>query len=202
METFKSNRKNKKIYENINYIKLLLVIIIPLMILSTFFYFIGGKQDLGYSIHEALVVSLLLGLTSIIGDLIDNRSRIFIINKDEIGYIDIHTERVGGPYLKEEEFWNSVDKHGIEEIYNNNYQYEGIDKTVIKSIISVKKKYNRMVVKANVVTKEWRSSSVCSITKLYVVEKEKKKKIIIPSDFDNYEKLYKSIIKKNKIWYY
>ena len=199
MEIYKSDRKNKKIYEKINYTKLILVIIIPFIVLSIIFYYIGGKQDIGTSIHEAIVVSFLLGIASFIGDLLDNRNRIFVIDKDTIGYIDIHTEKVGGPYLKDDEFWECVNKQGIIEVYKNNYKYEGIDKGIIKSIISIKKKYNRIVLKVNVSTKEWRSSSAYTISKLFVVEKEKKKKIIIPNDFDNYEKLYNFLLKKSKM---
>ena len=46
-----------------------------------------------------------------------------------------------------------------------------------------------MVVKAKVIEKEWKSASFYTISKLYVVEKEKTKKLIIPNDVDNYEKL-------------
>ena len=199
MEIYKSNKKNKKIYEKINYLKLVLVIIITLITLTIAFYFIGGKQDIGNSISKSIIVSLLLGFGSIIGDLIDNRNRVFIIDKDELGFIDIHTEKIGGPYLKDEDFWEILNKHSIEEVYRNNYQYEGIDKTIIKKVISIKKKYNRIILKADVTTKEWKSSSTYTISKLYVVEKEKRKKIIVPSDFDNYEKLYKKILKKNEM---
>ena len=199
MEIFKSNRKNKKLYQKINYTKLLLVIIIPLIVLSIFFYFVGGKQNIDTSIYKSSLVSLLLGLGSFFGDIVENRSRIFLIDKNNIGYIDIHTEKVGGPYLKDNEFFDIVNKHGIEEVFKNNHNYEGIDKTIIKNIISVKKKYNRIVLKANVVTKEWKSSSIYTIAKLYIVEKERKKKIIIPNDYDNYDKLFKILTKKNEI---
>ena len=199
MEIYKSNRKNNKIYQKINYVKLLLVIIIPLIMFTIIFYYIGGKQDIGNSIHEACVISLLLGLASIVGDFIDNRSRIFVIDKDTIGYIDIHTEKVGGPYLRDDDFFECVNKYGATEVYNNNYKYEGLDKGIIKDIISIKKKYNRIVLKANISTKEWESSSKYTISKLFVVEKERKKTIIIPNDFDNYVKLYNFLLKKSKM---
>jgi len=199
MKTYKSNRKNKKISEKINYVKLLLVLIIPLIIFTSFFYYIGGKRDIGTSIQAAAKISLLLGIGSIVGDLIENRNRIFIIDKEDLGYIDIHTEKVGGPYLKDREFYDIIDKHEVEEVYKNNYQYEGIDKGVIKSIISLKKRNNRIVVKARVLEKVWKSASAFTITKLYIVEKEGKRKIIIPNDFDNYNELYNELLKKSKI---
>ena len=196
MEFYKSNRKNKKIYQKINYTKLLLVIIISFTILTISFYFIGEKRDINNSLRVSSIISLLLGACSIMGDLIDNRNRIFVVDKDTIGYIEIHTEKVSGPYLSDEEYFEIVNKKGIEEVFKNSHLYEGIDKGIITSIISVKRKYNRMVVKAKVVEKEWKSASIYTISKLYVVEKEKTRKIIIPNDFDNYEKLY---IKMNKM---
>ena len=195
MKIYRSNKKNKRIYEKINYIKLCLVIIVPFILLSIIFYYIGGREDIVIGIKKSLLVSLLLGVGSIVGDLIDNRSRVFLIG-DEIGYIDIHSEKVGGAYLRDDDFWDILDKNEIIEVYTNNYKYEGIDKNIIKRIISVKKKYNRMVIKANVLTKEWKSSSIYTISRLFVVEKERIKKIIIPSDFDNYDDLYKNLVKR------
>ena len=44
---------------------------------------------------------------SIIGDLIEHRSRIFIMNKDELGYIEIHTEKMGS-FLRDEDYNETV----------------------------------------------------------------------------------------------
>ena len=199
MEYFKSNKKNKKIYEKINYTKLLLVIIISFVFFSIAFYYVGGEKDGYNNLRVASIISLLLGVSSVVGDLIDNRNRIFIIDKDDIGYIEIHTEKVSGPYLSDEEYFGIINKKGVEEVYKNNHSYEGVDKGIITGIISVKRKYNRIVVKANVIEKIWKSSSITTISNLYVVEKEKKKKIIIPNDFNNYEKLYKKMIENKKM---
>ena len=199
MKFYRSNKKNKRIYEKINYTKLLLVITISFLVFMISFYYIGKKRDINNSIFEASIISILLGTGSIIGDLVENRNRIFVVDNNYIGYIDIHTEKVGGPYLKDEEFYELIDKHGIKEVFLNNHQFEGIDKGIIKSIISVKKKYNRIVLKAVVDSKEWRSSSLYTISKLYLKDILKKRKIIIPNDFDNYEELYKNIIKKKNM---
>ena len=199
MECLKCNKKNKKIYEKINYTKLLIVVIVCIIFFTISFYYIGEKRDINNSLRVASIISILLGASSIIGDIIDNRDRMFIIDNDNIGYIEIHKEKVSGPYLKDEEYFKIINKKGIEEVFKNNHLYEGIDKGTITSIISIKKKYNRMVVKANVIEKMWKSSSSYTISKLYVVEKERKKKIIIPNDLDNYEELYKKITIKNKM---
>ena len=90
MECLKCNKKNKKLYEKINYTKLLLVIIISFVFFTISFYYIGEKRDIGNSIRVASIISILLGASSIMGDIIDNRNRIFILDDDNIGYIEIH----------------------------------------------------------------------------------------------------------------
>lgn len=199
MEYFRSNKNNSKIYEKINYIKMLIVIVVSFLLFTLFLYYIGKQQNLDRAVITSLIIALLLGIGSIIGDILENRSRVFVIKKDELGYLEIHTEKVGGAFLRDKEYDEALDKFGIEEIYNNSYKYEGIDKGIINDIISIKKKYNRIVVRANVVEKQWRTSSFFTISKLYVVEKEKKKKLIIPNDYDNYNKLFKKMKTKEKI---
>lgn len=195
MEIFRVNKKNTKLYKKINYLKLLLVIIIIFVLFFILFYFIGREQNINRAIYTSIIISFIVGLGSIFSDLIDYRDRVYVIDDKEFGYIEIHKETVGGVFLRECEYNDVLDQHGIEEIYKHNNKYEGIDKGIIKKVISVKKKYNRTILIANVVEKEWKSSSFFTISKLHIVEKEKKKKMIIPNDYDNYDKLYKKINK-------
>lgn len=194
MECFKSNTKNTKWLSKINYFKLLVILTFSFLIFTLFFYYIGSSNDLNRALLTGLAVSLLLSIGSIIGDLIEHRSRIFIMNKDELGYIEIHTEKMGS-FLRDEDYNETVKINSIEDIFKDNSQYEGIDRGIIKSVKSLKKKNNRMIVKANVVSKEWKAAGFFTISKLYLVEKEYCKKIIIPRDYDGYEKLYKSLNK-------
>lgn len=199
MEIFRSDKSNSKIYEKINYIKMLIVIVLSFLLFTLFLYYIGKQQNLDRAVITSFVISLLLGIGSVIGDILENRSRVFCIDKDEIGYLELHTDQVGGAFLRDKEYEDTLEKNGILEIYKNIQKYEGIDKGIIKNVISIKKKYNRMVVKAIVLEKQWKTSSFFTISKLYVVEKEKSKKIIIPNDYDNYNKLYKKLKTKEKV---
>lgn len=198
MEIFRSNKKNVKIYNKINYIKLLLVFSISFLLFSLFFYYIGREQNLDRSVLTSFAIALLLCVGSIIGDLIDNRSRIFLLNKDKLGYIEIHKDNLGGEYLRENEYFEVVDKYGIDDIFDDITKYEGIDKGIIKEVISLKKKYNRLVVKVKTEAKEWKSSSAWFISKVYLVDKERTRKMIIPNDYNDYVKLYKLLDKMNK----
>ena len=110
MEIFRSHKKNVKIYNKINYIKLLLVFSISFLLFSLFFYYIGREQNLDRSVLTSFAIAILLCVGSIIGDLIDNRSRIFLLNKDKLGYIEIHKDSLGGEYLRENEYFEVVDK--------------------------------------------------------------------------------------------
>ena len=198
MECCKSNKSNERIYNKINYLKMLLVFFISFIGFSLFFYYIGNKQNLDDSVTTALIISLLLCLGSILSDLFSNRDRIYIFNKKEFGYLEIHKEKNGGAFLKELEYDKAVNKYTPEDIYENTNLYEGIDKGIIKDVISVEKKSNKIVAKATVVEKQWESSGFFTISKLYLIEKEYVKKFIIPNDYDNYEKIYKTLIKMKK----
>ncbi len=195
MEIYKSNGKNCKFYKKIDYIKLLLVIIVSLLIFSLFFYYIGKEQELCKSICTALIITVLISMGSIMSDLVDNRSRIFIINKNEIGFIEIHSEKVGGDFLKESEFNEILSKYDIEEIYKDNNKFEGIDKGIINKVLKIKKKYNKTIVKANIGLKEWKSSSFLTISKVYLIDKNCTKRIVIPNDYDKYDELIKKMRK-------
>ena len=194
MEYFKSNNKNSKLYNKINWIKLLIVFVVSFIIFSLFFYYIGNSKDIDSTIINSIIISILLAIWSILNDILQNRTRIFVCNEKEIGYIEIHEEKTG-KFLRDYEFQELIDKTDIKDIYSNNHLYEGIDKGIIKNIVKIKKKYNRTILEANVIEKSWKSASRVSITKLYLVDKEYKKKFIIPNDYDNYEKLYKKLSK-------
>lgn len=195
MEIYKSNRKNSKIYKKIDYLKLLIIIVVSFTLFSLFFYYIGRQQKLGDSILTSILVTLLISLGSIISDILENRVKVFLSDRKELGYIEIHNENFGGPFVSDREYQEVLKKYDIEEIYKDNSQYEGIDKGVIKKVLKIKKRFNKTVVKAEVDLKEWKSSSFISIVNLFIKEKTCIKKIIIPNDYDNYEKLYKKLSK-------
>ena len=195
MEIYKSNRKNSKIYKKIDYLKLLIIIVVSFTLFSLFFYYIGRQQKLGDSILTSILVTLLISLGSIISDILENRVKVFLSDRKELGYIEIHNENFGGPFVSDREYQEVLKKYDIEEIYKDNSQYEGIDKGVIKKVLKIKKRFNKTVVKAEVDLKEWKSSSFISIENLFIKEKTCIKKIIIPNDYDNYEKLYKKLSK-------
>ena len=195
MEIYKSNRKNSKIYKKIDYLKLLIIIVVSFTLFTLFFYYIGRQQKLGDSILTSILVTLLISLGSIISDILENRVKVFLSDRKELGYIEIHNENFGGPFVSDREYQEVLKKYDIEEIYKDNSQYEGIDKGVIKKVLKIKKRFNKTVVKAEVDLKEWKSSSFISIANLFIKEKTCIKKIIIPNDYDNYEKLYKKLSK-------
>ena len=198
MEFCRSNKSNEKIYNKINYSKMLLVFFVSFVLFSLALYFISNKQNLDSSVITSLIIALLLSFASVLGDIFDNRDRVYVFNKKEFGYFEIHKEKNGGAFLKDLEYDKAIDKYGMEDIYKNNNLYEGIDKGIIKEVISVKKKFNKIVVKANVEEKQWKATGVFTISNLYVVEKEYEKKMIIPNDYDNYEKIYKTLYKMKK----
>ena len=195
MEYCRSNKSNEKIYNKINYTKMLLVFFISFILLSFIFYYIGNKQNLDNSIITSLIIAILLSVGSVLGDLFDNRDRIFVFDKNDLGYIEIHKEKNGGPFIKDMEYDKAIDKYGVKDIYKNTNLYDGIDQGVIKNVVSLKKKNNKIVVVANVLEKQWKSSGFLTISKLHIVEVEYEKKMIIPNDYDNYEKIYKKLYK-------
>jgi len=199
MEIYKSNYKNNRLYNKINWIKLLTVFFVSFLSFSIFFYYIGNKSDLNNSIITSFIISILLSIWSILNDILQDRTRVFVVKDKEIGFIEIHEEKTG-KFLRDYEFNELLLKNEVKEIYNNINLYEGVDKGIIKKVISVKKKYNRIVLVADVEKKEWQSASKVTISKLYLVDNEKRKKIIIPNDYDNYEKLYKKLSKLIKMW--
>lgn len=194
MEVLQCNKNNTKWYSKINYLKLLLLFVISFLLFSIVLYYIGGEKDLNNAISVSFIISILLSIGSIIGDFVENRSRIFVIDKDEVGYIDIHKEK-SGSFLRDIDFKEVIKEYDILDIYKNVHKYEGIDKVVIKKVLSINRKNNRMIVKVETISKEWKSTGFFTISKLFLVDKESTKKLIIPDDYDKYEKLYKTFNK-------
>lgn len=192
MEVFKCNKNNVKWYKKINWAKILLIFVISFFVFYFFFYYISSGNDLNKIVFTSIVISLLISLYYVLSDLIENRDRIFFINKRDLGYIEIHKE-LSGKFLSSSEFDKIIRKEDIEEIYLKNYLYEGIDKGIIKSIKYAKKKSNCIVLKANVEEKVWKSTSRFTISKIYLTNRKRIKKIIIPNDYEEYNKLYKII---------
>lgn len=195
MDYYRSNAKNTKIYNKINYLRLLIAFLTSFILFALLFYFIGNSQNLVSSLTTSLVISLLISLGYIISDLSENRDRVYIIKKNELGYIEMHKEKSGGAFVKEMEYDRALDKYSVEEIYKDNSSYEGIDKGIIKEVVSIKEKSNRLIVEAKVSEKQWVSSSFFFVSNLHLVDKEYVKTLIIPKDYDNYEKLYKTLSK-------
>ena len=177
---------------------MLLVFFVSFILFSLVLYYIGNQQDLDNSVVTSLIIALLLSFASILGDIFDNRDRVYVFNKKEFGYFEIHKEKNGGAFLKELEYDKAIDKYGMEDIYKNNNLYEGIDKGIIKEVISLKKRFNKIIVKANVEEKQWKATGVFTISNLYIENNEYEKKIVIPNDYDNYEKIYKTLYKMKK----
>lgn len=190
MEVFKCNKKNNKWYKRIDYIKLLLVLVISFSLFYVFFYYIGGKGNSDNALLTASIMTLLVLLLIFFNDLIENRDKVILLDDDKIGYIELHKE-ISGKFLRSYEFEETIKKEDIEKIYTKNHLFEGVDKGEIIKVLKVKKKANCLVIKAKVKAKEWKSTSRLVISNPYLVNKEYIKRIIIPNDFDNYNRLYK-----------
>lgn len=196
MEIFKYNKTNTKWYKKIDWIRLLLGFIISFFIFFMFFYFISNSNNTDEIFFTSLIISFLIVIFFFFDDLIENRDRVFIQDGKTFGYIEIHKE-LSGKFLRTSEFYNILNKEDIEEVFEKNYLFEGIDKGEIESIESIRKKANCIVIKAKVKEKKWKSTSRFFISKVYVVEDLYKKKMIIPNDYDNYNIIYKNLKKRN-----
>lgn len=194
MEVFRYNKNNSKWYKKIDWIKILVIFIISFFIFFLFFNAIGNDTD--KALFTSFFVSFLISFNYVLSDLIENRDRVFILDKSTLGYVEIHKE-LSGKFLRTNEFYSILRKEDIDDIFNKNYLFEGIDKGEILSINYIKKKSSCIVVKANVKEKRWKSISKFFISKVYLVEKKYKKKIIIPNDLDEYSKIYRFLKERN-----
>ena len=190
MEVFKCNQKKNKWYQKINWPKVLIIFIVSFLIFYLFFYYISNAYEIDRVFLTSLIISILITINYIFNDIIENRDRVFIINKSDIGYIEIHKE-LSGKFLKSSDFNKIISKEDIEEIYLKNHLFEGIDRGIIKSINYLKKKNNCIVIKAKTDEKIWKSVSRFTISKIYLVNRIKNKKIIIPNDYEENNKIYK-----------
>ena len=190
MELFRYNKENVIWYKKIDWIKVLLSFILSFFLFFMFFYYISNQSNIESVFFTSFLIGFLIAFNTYLSDLLENRDRVFILDKKSLGYLEIHKE-ISGKFLKTSDFYNILNKEELEDLYNKNYLYEGIDKGEIKNICFIKKKPNCIIIKAYVKEKRWKSTSKFVISKVYIIEKNYKKKIIIPNDFDEYNKLYR-----------
>jgi len=198
MKIFKYNKSNSKWYKKIDWVKLLFIFSFSFFLSFLFFYSISNQSNTEKSLFTSIIISLLISLNYFLNDLIENRDRVFILDGHCFGYVEIHKELSGGKFLKTNDFYNIINKEEIEDIFFKNYLYEGIDKGEIESVKYLKKKSNCIILKANVKEKRWKSTSRFVVSKIYLIEKKYEKKIIIPNDFGEYNKIYNILKERNE----
>ena len=194
MKVYKSSRKINKWYEKISWLRLVVLVLSFFLFSTGLLSLLAQTKDMANTIRVSLIIALLIGLESILTDLLEHRDRIFFINKNKITYIEIHEDKEGKIYTHST-YYKMLDGKKSEEVHNDIENYEGIDKGEILEVRSIKKKSNRTIVKAKVRVKEWDAIGRFTISKMVLNEREKEKTFIIMNDYEGYSELIEKIEK-------
>ena len=201
MEEFRYNRKNNKWYKKIDWKKIIIFFIIILLICFLVFYFLGKDKYISKAISTSIIISSLITLKYLLNDLMEDRKKMFFIEKKNIFYVELHDQK-DGKFISDSDFDEMIKGKSAKEVYDDISNYEGIDCGKVEKVLSVKKKLNKLIVSALVKSKEWVPIGRITIKKIALEDINTKKKIVIHNDFDNYDKLCKLFeeknIKKNK----
>ena len=195
MKIYRSNYNKLKWYKKINWIKLLTWIVILSVSLTLLLNYLGKGNDFERAITTSLLITSLIGVDIVLSDLFRHKSIILIEDKKELKYVDLQYGK-DGTYIPYYEYEEIITKDDPKEIYEKIDKYEGLTCGLIKDIIKIKKRSNALIIKANVKEKYWKASGTFKINKISLEEKEYKKKIIIKNDFQNYDEIYKLLLKK------
>lgn len=193
----KYNKEKSKWYKKIDWIRLSLTFVLVLAILYFTLDYLGLGKDSLYAFETSLTIAFLIGLELVLIDTLEHKDRIFVVEKDKVSYMEIHNQK-DGKYLSDKEYETLIKKtKKVEDVLKNQKKYEGVDIGNIVKVNKISKRMNRVVVKAEVVEKEWKAKGVFTITDLDIIEKKYNKKFIISKEYENFDKLMKTLEKNN-----
>lgn len=196
MKEYRCDSKSLNWYEKINFFKGFCCIFVSYLVSFLFFYFLGKNID--NALGVSFIVSFLIFIGFVISSLIDNRTAIYMINDDSIKYIELHSD-YSGRYLTDYQYKDIVNMVKPLKIFENIENYQGIDSGEILEINRVHEYNNRIVIYAKVKEKYWKNKGLFFYGNVHLEEKEKNKKIIITSDYQNYDDICKMFSKKCSI---
>ena len=196
MKVYKSNRKENSYFKKINWFRLIISMILVFIFSSGFLSLLAQAKDMGYTIKISIIITLIVGVTLILDDILENRDRVYFYDKKKLTFIEIHEDKIG-KLLSYKEYRKILEENSLEDINKDIKKYEGIDQGTIKEVISIKKKCNRTKVKVLADMNEWEAVGRFTISKLTLNKVEKEKTFIIMNDYENYEELI-DIINKIK----
>lgn len=194
MKTYKSNRNSNKWYEKINWLRLVILFLVIFVFFAGILNLLAQTRDMGNTIRVSLLIAALVGLESILVDLLEHRDRIYFVNKNKITYIEIHEDK-DGKIFTHSTYNKILAETKPEDIHNHIEKHEGIDKGEVLEVLNVKRKSNKSIVKVKVKVKEWEAIGRFTISKMILNEREKEKKFIIMNDYEGYSELIEKLEK-------
>lgn len=197
MKVFKSSKAENSYFNKIDWIRLIISMTIVFIFSSGFLSLLAQAKDMGYTIRISLIIATIVGVTLILDDILENRDRIYFLEKGKLSYIEMHEDKAG-KLLTHKEYKNMIKENDLIDMNKNIKKYEGVDQGVIKEVLKVKKRLNKTIVKAIVKANEWEAIGRFTITKMELHEVEKEKTFIIMNDYENYDELIKHI--KNNLF--
>ncbi len=192
MKKYLNKNKTIKWYKKIDFVWLFITTISVLVGTFLIFYFIGKGSNLSIAIKNSIIISFIIMINIILVNLLENRTTLYIFDK-KIKYLQLH-DAGDGKFLTDEDFNEVVNSSKPLDIYENIDKYEGIDCGEIIKILKIKKRSNKIVLVAEVNSKEWKLKGRFS-SDLVLINKNYRKKFIIPNDYENYDELYENLLK-------
>lgn len=191
MEMFLCDENKEKWYKKVEWKKTILIFGLCFVFSFSFLGFISKFDNMDSILYNAFLIAILVLIGNIISNVIENRINVYVKKDDTLYVIFPHSFGLGydNGVVSYRDF-KSMPKEIFEDIIANQEKYEGIDVIEIMEVDKLSFNNNRVKLKVKGRVKSWEEKgSLFTVNSVSLTNDMASKKIIIPSDYDNFEKL-------------
>jgi len=181
------------------YMPIITFIIVNLIAIPFFYFLLGDSSNIVRSVLTSLVMSVLITFDYIYTKVITYEKKTVVIKNKEIYLIVIQ---------KETEFYGTdakrkidIDFNNSEEVNNiikNHDKYLGISIYKVDKYDIIKEKKNKLIVRLYGIYTKWKYKEEKRKVSFDLIYKNRKIKLVIDNNYNNYEELIKYMKKKEK----
>ena len=181
------------------YMPIITFIIVNFIAIPFFYFLLGDSSNIVRSVLTSLVMSVLITFDYIYTKVITYEKKTVVIKNKEIYLIVIQ---------KETEFYGTdakrkidIDFNNSEEVNNiikNHDKYLGISIYKVDKYDIIKEKKNKLIVRLYGIYTKWKYKEEKRKVSFDLIDKNRKIKLVIDNNYNNYEELIKYMKKKEK----
>lgn len=195
MKVFLCNDKKIPWYKRADWVRVLIVFVITFVIFFFLFYYLfGNETNFEMAISNSFLIGLLISIGTIISSFLENRINVYVEKNKKIYALFPHP--VGSGYddtlISYKKFKEIIANDNLENIFDNQSKYYGIDIVEFTNIIKIKRCLKRVKCRVKVNASEWDSGKSLFFVNdnFKLTENNKTMTFLIPSDYEKYDELY------------